>query len=70
MADQYLTITQAQQRAGVALGTLRDRIRRGEIVVHTNPRDRRSHLVAVEDLERLLTPHPIRTEDSSRVPAA
>ncbi len=70
MAGQFVTITEAQRRAGVSLGTLRDRVRRGEIVVHTNPRDRRSRLVAVDDLERLMTPRPINAQDGNPERAA
>ncbi len=66
MAGQFVTIGEAQRRIGVSHPTFRNRVRRGEIATFTNPRDRRSRLVAVEDLERLLTPRPISVQQGGR----
>ncbi len=66
----FVTFGEAQRRAGVSYPTLRDRVRRGELVIYANPKDRRSRLVAVDDLEKLLTPRQINAQEGDRVPAA
>jgi hypothetical protein len=67
----FVTFSEAQKRAGVSYPTLRDRVRRGELVIYANPKDRRSRLVAVDDLDRLMTtPRPMSAQDGDRVPVA
>lgn len=66
MAEQFVTVTEAHRRAGVSLTTLRDRARRGELVLYNNPRDKRSRLVALEDLDRLLTPQPVHPQQDGQ----
>ncbi len=67
MPGQFVTIGEAQRRVGLSSPTFRDRVRRGEIVVFSNPRDRRSRLVAVDDLEKLLTPRPIPAHERNDI---
>ena len=68
----FVTFTEAQRRAGVSYPTLRDRVQRGELVIYQNPKDRRSLLVSVDDLDRLMTtPRPITSvQDGPRLPAS
>ncbi len=61
MTGELVPMTEAAKRAGVSQVTFRDRVRRGEIVTFTNPRDRRSRLVSVGDLDRMMTPRPINS---------
>ena len=56
---EYLTMAQAARRLGVSMPTLRERVRRGEIVVYSNPVDRRSRLVALADLASFAHPQPL-----------
>jgi excisionase family DNA binding protein len=56
MQDEFLSLGQAARRLGVSEFALRRRIAGGEIPVYDNPRDRRSRLIAVSDLEAYATP--------------
>ncbi len=70
MPEQFVTVTEAKRRIGVSAPTWGERVRRGEIVLYSNPRDRRSRLVAVDDLDRLMTPRPINAQDGNPERAA
>ncbi len=70
MPERFVTVTEAKRRVGLSAPTWCERVRRGEIVLYSNPRDRRSRLVAVEDLDRLMTPQPLPVNNGDRVPVA
>ena len=52
----FVGMLAAAQRAGVALGTLRRRVRSGELPVYRDPRDGRAKLVRVTDLDAAFGP--------------
>ncbi len=58
MSDDFMPLQQAARRVGVSRLTFRRRVHRGDIEVFSNPRDGRSRLVRVADLENFITPKP------------
>ncbi len=61
MANEFVTITEAGRRLGVSSEFMRRRLRDGELVAFTNPKDGRSKLIPVELIERFATPRPLTT---------
>ncbi len=59
MTDDFLTLDQAARRLGLSDATLRRRITAGEFTVYRNPRDRRTKLVRVKDVEDYDVPRPV-----------
>ncbi len=57
--DQFLTLTQAARRLGLSEPALRRRIQAGVLPVFTNPRDRRSRLIRLIDLDTYAVPTPV-----------
>ena len=56
MGGEYVTITEAAARLGVSDPALRRRVLAGDLVTFTNPRDRRSRLIRLADLEAYMVP--------------
>ena len=56
--EQYLPLGQAASWAGISRHRLRALIRSGALPVYRNPRDTRTLLVRVSELERALQPVP------------
>lgn len=50
---EFISQREAARRYRVSPGTLRDRIRRGELVTYTSPLNHKAHLLRVSDLEAL-----------------
>ena len=60
MPQGYVTISEARARLGLSDPAFRRRLRAGVLPTYRNPKDWRSRLVSVEDLERYVTvPTPI-----------
>jgi hypothetical protein len=56
--DELVNLSQAAQRYGLDVKSLRRKIRSGELESFTVPLDTRSQWVRVRDLEDLLRPRP------------
>ncbi len=59
VVDGYVTLAEARRKLGISGDTLRRRLRQGEITLYSNPTDRRSRLVRIDELERHATPRLI-----------
>ena len=59
--ETYVTISEAATRLGVSGEFMRRRLRDGALVAYSNPRDRRSKLIALDHLERFSIPQPLPT---------
>ena len=60
---QLITLTEASERAGVSLVTLRKIIRQHRITLYRNPRDARERLVDTDQLDAALRPTPIEDQN-------
>ena len=56
--NEFLTLTAAANRVGLARQTLSGRVRLGLLPAFSDPRDRRFVLLKVSDLERMSEPQP------------
>ncbi len=52
--EEYITLKEARERFGISAYQLSQMVSNGQIKVYDNPKDRRSFLVAVAELERIL----------------
>ena len=59
MADEFVTVTEASRRLGVSGEFVRRRLRDGALIAFTNPKDGRSKLIPVDQLDRFATPRPL-----------
>ncbi len=69
MSD-LITMTNAAERTGVSIVTLRRIIRERGITVYRNPRDARERLVDAGEIDAAMQPTPIRREDDPKKAAA
>lgn len=69
-SEEFIGSNEAAKRLGVAPLTLRQRIRRGEILVFVDPLDDRRKLIRRSDLEALRTPRPARREQPAELSVA
>ncbi len=59
-----IPLTQAAERLGVSMNTLRKVIRKHDLVLFENQLDAREKLIDVDKLEAAIRPVPIRTDTS------
>ena len=59
MQGQFVRLGEAAERLGVSGPALRRRIAGGELATYADPRDKRSKLIRIVDLETYATPRPI-----------
>jgi len=63
LAD-LIPLTQAAERIGVSMNTLRKVIRKHDLLVYENPLDARERLIDGDELEAAIRPVPIRKRDT------
>ncbi len=68
--SNLITMTDAAERVGVSVVTLRRIIRARGITVYMNPRDARERLVDADEIDAAMRPTPIRPEDDPKKEAA
>ena len=71
MPNDFIPLAEAARRLGVSEFTVRRRIASGELPAWSNPRDKRSRLVRVADLDAYAVPRRIapRHGQETLVPA-
>jgi excisionase family DNA binding protein len=67
---ELITLTEAADRAGVSLMTLRKIVRENKITLYRNPRDAREKLVRPGDIDAAMEPTPFQQEHETKKAAA
>jgi len=60
LVADLIPLTQAAERIGSSMNTLRKVIRNHDLVVYANPLDARERLIDADELEAAIRPVPIR----------
>jgi len=69
--EKLITLTEASERTGVSIVTLRKIVRNQGITLYRNPRDARERLVDADEIDAAMKPTPIRPElDDTKKAAA
>ncbi len=64
--SEFIRMTEAQQRLGMAKNTFRAFVQRNGVTTYENPRDRREKLVDWNEIEEMLCPRPIRPDEGRK----
>ena len=62
LLSELITVTDAAQRAGVSVVTLRKIIRQRGITIYRNPRDARERLVDAGEIDAAMQPTPLNEQ--------